>query len=251
MMNCKHFKNLEKIEFVVSYACTGRCKHCSEGDHESHGERIDPRAAADAVLKISREFDIKTVMAFGGEPLLYPDAVYAIMSAAVEMNIPRRQVITNGYFSRNVEKIREVAKRLSDCGVNDLLLSVDAFHQQTIPLDIVRAFAEEALSTGIPIRLQPAWLVDKLDNNSYNISTREILAALSDLGIIESDGNVIFPEGNAKIYLADYFGAELPPNPYVDDPSDIRCISFEPNGNVLGDNVYRRDIMEIIRNYTP
>ena len=119
------FRNLEKIEFVVTYACTGRCKHCSEGDHRDSGERIDPHLAADAVLRISREFDIKTVMTFGGEPLLYPDAVYAIMNAARETKVPRRQVITNGFFSRNREKIREVAERLSECGVNDLLLSVE------------------------------------------------------------------------------------------------------------------------------
>ena len=32
----------------MTYACTGRCRHCSEGDHASCGERIDPQIAADA-----------------------------------------------------------------------------------------------------------------------------------------------------------------------------------------------------------
>ena len=44
-----YLKNLSKIEFVVTYACTGRCKHCSEGDHTSCGEQINPQIAADAV----------------------------------------------------------------------------------------------------------------------------------------------------------------------------------------------------------
>ena len=79
-----HLKNLNKIEFVVTYACTGRCKHCSEDDHSACGERIDPKIAADAVRKIAAEYDIKTVMTFGGEPLLYTDAVYKIYSAARE-----------------------------------------------------------------------------------------------------------------------------------------------------------------------
>ena len=102
----QYLKNLNKIEFVVTYACTGRCKHCSEGDHTSCGERIDPQIAADAVRKIAAEYDIKTVMTFGGEPLLYTDAVYAIMTAAKELNIPKRQVITNGYFTQNADKMR-------------------------------------------------------------------------------------------------------------------------------------------------
>ena len=247
----KHLKNLNKIEFVVTYACTGRCKHCSEGDHTACGERIDPKIAADAVRKIAAEYDIKTVMTFGGEPLLYTDAVYEIMTAAKELNIPKRQVITGGYFSKNAEKIREVAGRLAACGVNDLLLSVDAFHQETIPLETVKIFAEEAKKRGIQIRLSPAWLVSVTDDNPYNVKTREILGSFADLELPVGEGNVIFPEGNALKNLSEYFTDTLPENPYVDDPRDVRCVSFEPNGDVLGGNVYERDIMEIVNNYAP
>jgi hypothetical protein len=189
-------------------------------------------------------------MTFGGEPLLYPDAVYAIMTAAKELNISKRQVITNGYFSKNADKIYEVAERLAACGVNDLLLSVDAFHKETIPLDVVKQFAAEAKKCGIPIRLQPAWLVSATDDNPYNRKTREILDRFADMELPVGEGNIIFPEGNALIYLARYFTEELPENPYVEDPRDVRCVSFEPNGDVLGGNVYRKDIMEIIKDYT-
>ena len=247
----QYLKNLNKIEFVVTYACTGRCKHCSEGDHKSCGEHIDPEASADAVRRIAAEYDIKTVMAFGGEPLLYTDAVYAIMKIARELNIPKRQVITNGYFSKNAEKIREIAEQLALCGVNDLLLSVDAFHQETIPLDVVKRFAGEARACGIPIRLQPAWLVSEADGNMYNRKTREILTDLADMEIPVGEGNIIFPEGNALKYLREYFVDSLPENPYREDPRDVRCVSFEPNGDILGGKVYCRDIMEILENYNP
>ena len=246
-----YLKNLNKIEFVVTYACTGRCKHCSEGEHTSCGERIDPQIAADAVRKIAAEYDIQTVMTFGGEPLLYTDAVYAIMTVAKELNIPKRQVITNGYFSKNIDKIREVTERLAMCGVNDLLLSVDAFHQETIPLETVKIFAAEAKKHGIPIRLQPAWLRSAVDDNPYNRKTREILESFADMELPVGEGNVIFPEGNALKYLAEYFTDELPENPYVEDPRDVRCVSFSPKGDVLGGNVYERDIMEIIKDYAP
>jgi len=247
----QYLKNLNKIEFVVTYACTGRCKHCSEGDHTFCSERIDPQIAADAVRKVGLEYDIQTVMTFGGEPLLYPDAVYAIMTVAKELNIRKRQVITNGYFSKNADKIREVVEQLAVCGVNDLLLSVDAFHQETIPLDVVKQFATEAKKCGIPIRLQPAWLVSATDDNPYNVKTREILDSFADMGISVGEGNIIFPEGNASKYLAEYFTHTLPENPYVEDPYDVRCVSFEPNGDVLGGNAYKCDIMEIIKDYAP
>jgi hypothetical protein len=247
----QYLKNLSKIEFIVTYACTGRCRHCSEGEHTSCGERIDPQMAADAVRKIAAEYDIKTVMTFGGEPLLYTDAVCAIMTAAKEMNIPRRQVITNGYFSKNADKMADVAERLAACGVNDLCLSVDAFHQETIPLDMVKVFAAEAKKCGIPLRLSPAWLVSVTEDNPYNQKTREILGSFADMEIPVGEGNVIFPEGNALKYLAEYFTDTLPENPYVEDPRDVRCVSFSPNGDVLGGNVYDRDVLKIVKDYVP
>ena len=247
----KYLQNLEKIEFVVTYACTGRCKHCSEGDHKPCGTHIDPQVAADAVKKITSAYGIKTVMTFGGEPLLYPEAVYAVMRAAKESGVVHRQIITNGYFSKNAEQIREVVRRLSEAGVNDLRLSADAFHQEYIPLEPVKLFAAEAKNAGIPIRIQPAWLVSREDGNEYNLKTKEIIAEFTPLGIEEADGNVIFPEGSALKYFAEYFTDAAPENPYVEDPEDVRCISFDPDGEVLGSNVYKADIMEILKKYTP
>jgi hypothetical protein len=190
-------------------------------------------------------------MAFGGEPLLNPDAVCAIIGAATECGLPHRQIITNGYVTANPDRMRALVLRLKQSGVNDLRLSVDAFHQETIPMEIVKQFAAEVQRCGIPIRLSPAWLVSAEDSNPYNCKTREILGQFAAMRIPVGKGNVIFPEGNARRYLAAYFTDTLPENPYVEDPRDVRCISFSPNGDVLGGNVYHRDIMEIIADYAP
>ena len=250
-MKNPYLKNLEKIEFVLTYACTGRCKHCSEGEHSLSGDMLDARKGADSVRKICSEYDIKTVMVFGGEPLLHPEAVRLIMREARKMNVPRRQIITNGYFTRDREKMREIAFMLSEAGVNDLLLSTDAFHQETIPLDTVREFVAEIKAVGVPMRLQPAWLVSEENDNVYNRKTREILDSFSDMQIPVSVGNVIFPEGNALKYLSEYFSEEPPENPYTEDPCDVKCVSIEPNGDTLGRNIYENDIIDIIRSYAP
>ena len=246
-----YLKNLSKIEFVVTDACTGRCKHCSEGEHKESGERIDPDVAARVVKRVAERYGIKTVMTFGGEPLLFPDAVEAVMRAATDCGIPVRQVITNGYFSKDDKKISDVARGLSECGVNDLLLSVDAFHQESIPLEAVRAFAEELKECGVPIRLSPAWLVSEQDENPYNIRTRSILEALADLELEIGQGNVVFPEGNALKHLSEYFVDGAPENPYREDPCRVKCLSFEPDGAVLGENIREKSIMKIIEDYSP
>ncbi len=247
----KYLKNLNRIEFVVTMACSGRCKHCSQGEHKSN-DRIDEDLAANAVRKIAEEYKIKSVMTFGGEPLLCYKTVCEIHKAAKEMNIPQRQLITNGYFSKDSEQIKLVAKEIIRSGVNEILLSVDAFHQETIPLEYAIEFASAVNTADISFKVHPAWLVNPEADNPYNIKTRDILEKFNRMGIKTGEGNVIFPSGNALKYLNEYFDLSKEiKNPYQENPEDIRAICFSANGDILGSNIYNQDITEILSSYSP
>ncbi len=248
----KYVTNLDRIEFVITYACSGRCKHCSEGNHNASGEHIDARTAAKAVREIAENYNITSLMTFGGEPLLYPETVCVIHSEARKMNILKRQLITNGFFSKDSAKIKEVAEKLAASGVNDILLSVDAFHQEVIPLEPVKEFALAIKQQGVSLRTQPAWLVGKEHDNTYNCRTVQILAEFEAMGISQNDGNIILPSGNALKYLSEYFDMSKEyVSPYEENPADIRAVSIEPNGDVLGGNIYETDIMQIVKSYVP
>ncbi len=84
----KYIKNLNRIEFMVTLSCTGKCRHCSEGEHRFSDEHIDGDTAAEMVRTTTENYEIKSLMTFGGEPLLYPKEVYKIQTAAKEMGIP-------------------------------------------------------------------------------------------------------------------------------------------------------------------
>lgn len=247
----KYLKNLNRTEFVVTTACTGKCKHCSQGEHNS-SDRIDKDLAVDAVQKIAKEYSIESVMTFGGEPLLCCETVCEIHMAAKEMNIPQRQIITNGYFSKDFDKIKLVAEKIIESGVNEILLSVDAFHQETIPLEYVRAFANAVNVPYVKLQVHPAWLVSADDDNPYNNKTRKILSEFNQMDIEISEGNVIFPSGNALKYLGEYFDLSKEiKNPYQEEPTDIRAICFNANGDILGRNICKQDIIDILNAYTP
>lgn len=248
----KYLKNLSRIEFVVTMACTGKCKHCSQGDHTLGGNPIDKNIAADAVRKIAEKYNITSVMTFGGEPLLYPETICEIHKTAREMGIPKRQLITNGYFAGDLAKVSLVAFMLKRSGVNEILLSADAFHHETIPLSYVKVFAETVMSEGIPLKVQPAWLVSSDADNVWNNKTKEIIREFKEMGIEENEGNIIFPSGNALKYLGEYFDlTEEHKNPYQENPEDVRAVCFSANGDVLGSNVYEKDIREILKEYKP
>lgn len=248
----EYLKNLNRIEFVVTMACTGKCKHCSEGEHVNCTGHINVDIAVESIRKLCENYKIESLMTFGGEPLIYPDVVCAIHNVATEMGIGKRQLITNGFFTKKYNRIEEVVQNLADSGVNELLLSVDAFHQETIPLEPVKYFAECVAKSRIYIKLSPAWLVSQDDNNPYNIRTREIIKEFETFHIPVGYGNVIFPSGNALKYLSDYFDKNGDySTPYYEDPRDIRAIGFSPNGDVLNGNVYQDGILDILKRYQP
>lgn len=246
----EYVKNLKRIEFVVTMACTGKCKHCSQGEHENCTGHIDTDIAVTAIREICEKYKIESLMTFGGEPLIYPEVVCAIHHVGMEMGIPQRDLITNGFFSKDSTKIKEVVKMLEDSGVCQILLSVDAFHQETIPIELVKLFAEYVTKSQIKIKLSPAWLVSEDDNNPYNIRTREIIKEFDYLNIPIGLGNVIFPSGNALKYLKEYFDENIEySSPYDENPRDVRAIGFSSNGDVLDGNVYQKGILEILKDY--
>ena len=168
-----------------------------------------------------------------------------------EMNIPNRELITNGYFSKDINRIKNVAQMLAESGVNSVMLSVDTFHQETIPIEYVKVFAQAVLDERISIYTHPAWLVSSDDDNKYNLQTRKILKEFDALGIEQSTGNVIFPRGNALKYLDEYFKENVEyNNPYIENPKDMKTVSFSANGDVLNGNIYENSILDIMNSYT-
>lgn len=204
-------------------------------------------------------------MTFGGEPLLFPEVICAIHSEAARVCIPRREVITNGYLSKNYDETVIIIKELERAGVNTVIISVDAFHQEHIPIDFVRNVARACLFVGIEhIQWDPCWVVSEDNNNRFNEKTRDILKRLEDIPVEITEGNVLEPYGFALHNLKEF----LPPRmnipqgscgsmPYTDPLDSITCICVEPDGRVavcnelyIG-NANDEDIIELIENYDP
>ena len=257
--------DLKRIEFVVTNACSGRCRHCSNGKHAGAGESVDTDAAVAAVKRLAERFAIQSVMTFGGEPLLFAETVCKIHATARDCGIAKRQIITNGYFSKNEDRINQVAEALCASGVNDILLSVDAFHQEFIPLSPLIQFADALLKYGVQsLRVQPAWVVDEKHDNPYNAETKRLLKLFNDKGISTKEGNNIFPSGNALKYLAEYFTSSenldlsvlCGSMPYTERLDNVSSISINPAGDIdlcsitIG-NIYTSDVLKIVDGYDP
>jgi hypothetical protein len=255
-----------RIEFLVTFLCNGSCRHCYAPKQEAgYPKHIDESFAVEIVGKVGSEYDVESVMTFGGEPMLFPGIVCSIHGEAAGLGIPRREVITNGFWSRSVGETSEIAKELAEAGVNSLHFSVDAFHQEHIPLGAVREAVESCLEAGIEdVALNPCWLVSEDDGNEFNRETRSVLEELGALPVRISSGNIVEPDGLALLNLREY----MPPRvraptgrcgdmPYTEPLESVRSISVEPDGKVavcndlyIGD-ASETDIVRIVEGYDP
>ncbi len=265
-MNLSKYLKLDRIEFMSTYQCPGRCKHCSVGSRlNKPGPRHVPvKESIEAIRWLAARCPIESVMTFGGEPLLYPEVICALHSAARDAGIPTRQIITNGYFSKSPERIKQVAGELIEAGVNDILLSVDAFHQERIPLEPVLEFAGAVMKLRPDIiELQPSWVVNEAHEDPWNARTREILAEFSKLGVPVGRGDDIFMAGNAAINLSEYYPEPMlnmedtcGSQPYTEPLDRVSSLSVEPNGDVIAcafpiGNLLCESIEEIVSGYDP
>jgi len=259
---------VNRIEFAVTYLCNSKCRHCQLGEEEERKRipsHIDKDKAVEIVRRVGEEYGPKSVMTFGGEPLLYRETVFAIHKEAENMGIPVRDVITNGFWARKTEKIEEVAVGLAKSGVNDVHISVDCFHQEFVPLKIVRKAAESLVKAGVPrVVWNPCWVVSKDHDNMYNRKTKAILGKLEDLPIETSDGNNVQPEGRATVWLRDFLPSKtkMPRGkcggmPYTEPLDSIHTVCVEPDGGIavckelhIG-NALGTDIIDIIEGYDP
>jgi sulfatase maturation enzyme AslB (radical SAM superfamily) len=258
--------NLKRLEYTVTNRCSSKCIHCFIADGEPRGpQHIDATLAVQILRDVGQQYALESVMTFGGEPLLYPEVVYAIHREATRLNIPSRQVITNGYWSTDAQKTRSIARSLAEAGVNNIAFSVDAFHQEHVPLEQVKLTASALIDAGIPKMFwNPCWLVSEDDDNKYNRTTRSILEELREFPIKASEGNVMEPDGKARIHLKAYFQkgfawphASCQDIPYMGRLDNLWSICVEPNGDIplcpafmLG-NAAQQNILDMLENYDP
>lgn len=254
---------LERLEFMVTYRCSSRCDHCSVFSEARRDapDHLEIEKAEEIINASCDAFPVRSLMAFGGEPLIYPEYACALFRLASKRGVETRQIITNGYWSRDKKRIDDIAMMLADSGVNDILVSIDCFHEKYLDYSMVE-YSLEGLKTSVPARLQlhPVWVRGKEDDNAYNEKTKEVLARFAEADVPEGPGNALFPAGRALTNLADYLPAKTTSftgtckdQPYADPPNDVRTLCIEPDGSVVAcgaiGNINGQSMEEILARY--
>jgi MoaA/NifB/PqqE/SkfB family radical SAM enzyme len=258
--------NVERIEFVITNRCNSNCRHCSvdKNKRKSKPAAIGIEPAIKIIKEVAGKYSPKSLMTFGGEPLLFPDVVCAIHRTARDCGITEREIITNAGWQKSEDYSREMARKLAESGVTKMAISVDGFHREYIPVMVVAQNVSKLLDVGISVAWNPCWVISKEHNNPWNTRTKAVLSELRYLPVAESAGNTVQPAGNALNFLGQYLPEKTAsPDgnceevPYSSRPDRIKVISIEPNGDIsicrefsIG-NAGTQHVIDLLENYDP
>jgi hypothetical protein len=187
---------------------------------------MDVADAHSYLMEATKVSKLESFMVFGGEPMLYPERAIDIFSKAQELKIPKIDMLTNGTWGKSKKTSDTLAKKLKTAGLNILGVSVDAFHQQYIPLEYPRNTAQSAMKAGIEQITWNVAVIESIDaTNRYDRKTKNILKSLEHTGI-EAHIHKVAPVGRAAKTLPRHFQASS---------FDAACEGEEPIGNTLTD----------------
>ena len=136
---------------ITNYFCTSRCGHCLYNCSPQWEKRyIDPQTT-EKNLQTVRSLGCRSVHIGGGEPLLRPDGLAAVLETATGLGVSVEYVETNSSWFKDSSSAEALLKGLRKQGLNTLLVSISPFHNEHIPFFKVKGVIEAARRTGVGI----------------------------------------------------------------------------------------------------
>jgi organic radical activating enzyme len=256
---------LKGLDLILTYECTSRCAHCCyrAGPGRDHTMTL---AEVESYLAGVANQPIEWVLLFGGEPFI----PYELLRASVAMAARRAAVLvfTNGSWATDPGTARLLLGRLQEAGLDQILFSVDAFHQEHVSLERIAVGVEAARSLGYgTIEIDNRFLGEPNIDNAFNRRTQDLvgqLAELCDLADVRLYRGSSRMVGRAADELSSYVVTQTGPFEECavpewlgDDILEPTTIEIHPGGWVnlcaglaLG-NARQRPLDEILANYNP
>jgi hypothetical protein len=136
---------------ITTYACTSACRHCLYHSGPRREKRyIDP-ADAEKTLRLVKSLGCAAVHIGGGEPMLRPEGLGAVLDAARLAGVSVDYVETNAAWFTDAGSAAVLLSELRARGLHTLLVSISPFHNEHIPFGRTRGVMDAAARAGVRV----------------------------------------------------------------------------------------------------
>ncbi len=144
-------KRLSSGGVITNYDCLSRCGHCLYNCSPRRSrDHLDPDRAGEIFQRIAQR-GCRSVHIGGGEPLLRPDRLTAVLGTARTAGVAIDYVETNSAWFVDADGAAEMLKKLRGAGVHTLLVSISPFHNAHIPFSRVLGVIDACRRVGMGV----------------------------------------------------------------------------------------------------
>lgn len=122
---------------ITNYNCTASCRHCMFASSPQCKKEYMTDETAEKTAALLRESGAWSVHIGGGEPFMSFDSLCTLIAALKKNGIAIDYIETNGYWCRDEDFARARLEKLKSLGADSVMVSVDPFHIEYVPLERV------------------------------------------------------------------------------------------------------------------
>ena len=164
---------------ITNYFCTSRCGHCLYNCSPQWEKEYITAETAKKNLQAVRSLGCRSVHIGGGEPLLRPDGLAAVLEIADDLGVAVEYAETNSSWFKDSRSAVDFLTNLHTRGLNTLMVSISPFHNEHIPFSKVKGVIEAARQAGVGVF---PWVTDFVpDLSQFDSQKTHSLAEFSDL----------------------------------------------------------------------
>lgn len=120
---------------IMNYVCTAECRHCMFASAPDCPKDYISAETADRLASLLHEAGTASVHIGGGEPFMNFRALCGLIEALNRHDVGVDYIETNAFWCSDDDFIRERLNKLKSLGVTTIMVSVDPFHIEYVPLE--------------------------------------------------------------------------------------------------------------------
>lgn len=193
------------LKIHLTYQCTAQCDHCRFGCTKEESDVIDHDLVLACAADLKKYNDLELVILMGGEPGLFPNLTYSLMSEINKLDVAVR-IETNAFWATSMESAYGFLETLYSNNAS-VMFSLDSFHEPFVSQDCI----ENAIRASDVLKgrynIETAYMDFQNIHHKRDIRTNELLKGM-EVRLDRSPccqvykGNVFY-NGRASALLAD------------------------------------------------
>lgn len=119
----------------MNYVCTAACRHCMFASAPDCPKEYITADMSDRLASLLREAGTSSVHIGGGEPFMNFCALCTLIEALNRHDVGVDYIETNAFWCSDDDFVRERLEKLKSLDVTTIMVSVDPFHIEYVPLE--------------------------------------------------------------------------------------------------------------------